>query len=293
MNTKCIKCDAPQIFIEGQNCIYCDTNLQKIDVNESEVTEFIKMKYEFEIGNYNKVIKLADQYLDKNSKSLPCWGYKISSEFLNRKKSIESDYYDDNIEIVEDDSFDFKRLEKSIRILDKLLLIKDDKKFIIEKFLKNSIGIFFQKFNRINYENAYSEILKFRMFALQIFSKDLIDWIDFELNSTKDKEYGDLDPQFKNAALYLFKYKFITKELIREHFNVGYLRSGIIYDELFMELGMNYDGRLEDEDESEFMSKLNGLGFEEFTGFDSSNNRNSNSIDDRENKGWLRRILGW
>ena len=107
MTTKCNTCGAPQPYSENSKCIYCGDKLNDNEIENDLLNDFILIKYEYSQENYEKVIKLADKYLEKNKLNIPCWVYKFSSEFLKPIKSNRAyDFFDYE--------YDINKLTKSI-----------------------------------------------------------------------------------------------------------------------------------------------------------------------------------
>ena len=66
MTTKCNTCGAPQPYSENSKCIYCGDALIISEIQNELLDDFILIKYEYIQENYEKVINLADKYLEKN-----------------------------------------------------------------------------------------------------------------------------------------------------------------------------------------------------------------------------------
>ena len=88
MATKCNTCGAPQPFSENSKCIYCGDTLKANETPSEQLNEFIAIKYEYNQGHFEKSLKLADRYLQKDIFNIPCWSYKIVSEFLKPTGSL-------------------------------------------------------------------------------------------------------------------------------------------------------------------------------------------------------------
>ena len=144
MTTKCNACGAPQPYSENSKCIYCGDTLNDNEIENDLLNDFILIKYEYSQENYEKVIKLADKYLEKNKLNIPCWVYKFSSEFLKPIKSNRAyDFFDYE--------YDINKLTKSID-------------FILKLNLKNSVNVFIEsqiiEITTVYFEHLYDEFFK-------------------------------------------------------------------------------------------------------------------------------------
>lgn len=135
MNTKCTTCGAPQQLNDTKTCIYCSDVLKNEELNEDLLKDFIPIKYEFSQGHYGKVVKMSDSYLQKDLNNIPCWAYKITSEFLKSEQQFD----DGDAYTVY--NYDFGKLTSAIKNLTDLKILNNISQEVIEKQILKAVEI--------------------------------------------------------------------------------------------------------------------------------------------------------
>jgi hypothetical protein len=224
MNTKCTTCGAPQQLNDLNTCIYCGDILKNENLNENLLKEFIPIKYEYSQQNYSKVVKLADDYLKKDIFNIPCWCYKISSEFFH--KSNNNGFYDFSIlsnslksllDLKITTSLSQKVIENQITsVLDKIVIPHDILTFRNYQDLENIINE--------NFNSEFSDYCKTK-YTTKFFKNN---------NGNHNQIYNpkDFDPLFAEAAVLIINAQQGSTSLIQRSFKLGYNRSGRIFDQL-------------------------------------------------------------
>ena len=250
MNVKCITCGAVQSLDSSNNCVYCNNILQVNEINEELINDFTLIKYEFAQKNYKQVLKLSEMYLLKDSTNIPCWAFKINSEFIFG-------------------NYDFLELTNALNILIDLNLFNNNSKYILEKFLRDTL-VEYAKSNssilKIEYKYDKSYLNKFVSFTQKHFSSEFISFINDLLES--ETKYLTLDPLFQEAARLILSYpSVVTYKLIQRRFMVSYHRSNEIIRQLeltgiIVQIGENLEHKILIHSDLELDNKLRDLGFE-------------------------------
>ena len=122
---KCTSCGAPQnLLSNNSNCLYCNNILDNEEFDSNLTNEFGLIKFEYINKNYSNALKLAENYLQKDIFNVPCWSYKIASEFLievKEKKMVQPP--------------NVKKLENSLKILLEIKIVNS----LSQNFLEETI----------------------------------------------------------------------------------------------------------------------------------------------------------
>jgi hypothetical protein len=213
MNTKCATCGAPQLLNDSKTCIYCGDILKSNEVDENFLKDFIPVKYEFNQGNYEKAVKLADNYLEKDLFNIPCWSYKIVSEFFF-KSELNAQY-------------DFAILKKSLQSIIDLNITTT----LSQKVIENQIISIFEKIKKGHYASfSFRRFDEFKLYLSENFSEDFCN-ICIEKYNSLFKEYvgekkinfdvSERDPLFEDAAKLLVEANHASTALIQRKLNIG------------------------------------------------------------------------
>jgi hypothetical protein len=228
MATKCNTCGAPQQITDSNICIFCGNQLKNEVINEQLLKDFIPIKYEFGQGNYNKVVKLSDKYLEKDIYNIPCWCYKIISEFF--------------IKSYTNGSYDFKTLMLSLKSLIELQITSSLSQRVVENHIlsifdtikSDPISSIFENFNILkefiikNFSIEFSDIL--------IKSYDEINKDEFQIKQDealeRDFDLNDKDSLFEDAARLIVASQSGSASLLQRRMKLGYNRAGRLMDQL-------------------------------------------------------------
>jgi hypothetical protein len=250
MNVKCFTCGAVQSLDSNNNCVYCKNLLQVNEINEELIKDFTLIKYEFAQKNYKQVLKLSEKYLLKDPTNIPCWAYKITSEFVYC-------------------NYDFLELTNALNTLIDLNVFNNNSKFIIENILKDTL-VEYAKGNssilKIEYKHDKSYLNKFVSFTQKHFSSEFISFINDLLES--ETKYLELDPLFQEAARLVLNYRSaVLYKLIQRRFSVSYIRSNEIIMQLELtgiigQRGENLEHEILIHSDLELDNKLRDLGLE-------------------------------
>lgn len=160
-SVKCNACGAPQSKTENEKCIYCGNILGDDEFNSSLTDDFVLIKFEYINENYVKAQQLAEEYLKKDIFNIPCWAYKIASDFLT--KQFRALPNNKSIELIPD----VKKLEKSLRNLLELGILNS----LSQQFLENII------FHCINKKLIPKDTKKFVKYDFNVSNNDEF-WLD-------------------------------------------------------------------------------------------------------------------
>ena len=223
MHTKCSTCGAPQQLNEIKTCIYCGDVLKSDELNEDLLKDFIPIKYEYSQGNYNKVIKLADNYLEKDLYNVPCWCYKIVSEF----------FYKSELNVL----YDFTILKNSLKSINDLNIVSS----LSQKVIENHIISIFEIIKKCHYASSiFRRFDEFKIYLSENFSEDFCNICNENYNSLfkeyvvekNDFDINKRDPLFEEAAKLLVESNTASTSLIQRRLKLGYNRSLRIMEEL-------------------------------------------------------------
>jgi hypothetical protein len=223
MNTKCKTCGAPQQLNDTKTCIYCGDVLKSDELNEDLLKDFIPVKYEFSQGNYEKVIKLADNYLEKDLYNVPCWCYKIVSEF----------FYKSELNVL----YDFTILKNSLKSIIDLNIVSS----LSQKIIENNIISIFEIIKKGHYaSSSFRRFDEFKIYLFENFSEDFCNICIKNYNSLfkeyvvekNDFDINKRDPLFEEAAKLLVESNTASTSLIQRRLKLGYNRSLRIMEEL-------------------------------------------------------------
>ena len=223
MATKCNTCGAPQQITDTNICIFCGNQLKNEIINEELLKDFIPIKYEFGQGNYNKVIKLSDKYLERDIYNIPCWCYKIISEFFSRSEKNEI--------------YDFKPLMLSLKSLIELQITSSLSQRVVEKHVLSifetikiePISSHFESFNILKDFIIKNFSIEFSEECIKIYNALNKDALFY---SGKDFDLNDKDPLFDDAAILIVASQSGSTSLLQRRMKLGYNRAGRLMDQL-------------------------------------------------------------
>lgn len=214
MNVKCNNCGAFQSLDSGTICNYCGNSLPQNPNNDNLIKDFILIKYEYNQKNYKQVLKLSNEYLSSDSTSIPCWAYKITSEFIYG-------------------NYDFLELTNGLKIFSDLVGFNNTSKKVIEEFLRTAISDYAQNsilLLKSFYKDNQHGVHQFIAFAFYNFSKEFNEFLNdifiSELNSL------NLDPLFNEATELIFQSGMASTSLLQRRLKLGYNRAGLLIDQL-------------------------------------------------------------
>jgi hypothetical protein len=223
MSTKCNNCGAPQQLNDLNTCIYCGDILKNEDLKEDLLKDFIPIKYEYSQENYSKVVKLADDYLKKDIYNIPCWCYKISSEFFHKSKNntvydfaILSNSLKSLLDLKITTSLSQKVIENQISyILDKIVIHHDIRIFrnydYLESIINEKFDSEFSNYCKTNYTKYFKSSNGYHN---EIFNPN------------------DIDILFVDAAVLIISAQQGSTSLIQRRLKIGYNRAGRLMDQL-------------------------------------------------------------
>jgi hypothetical protein len=209
MNTKCNTCGAPQHYTENSKCIYCGEILKVNEIQIDLLNDFIPIKYEYNQENFEKVIMMADSYLLKDSFNIPCWAYKITSEFLKAEIVLENG--NEHIER----SYNFNKLINSLDNLLDLKITNNLSIVVIENLLQKSINKFLSDYNSRLHPSIIME--EFINFSLKNFSNNFNDFLKNVVGAYKLEP----DELFKDAARLIVTNQNASETILKRSLNIS------------------------------------------------------------------------
>lgn len=199
---RCNNCGAPQANNKENICEFCGGDINSDLNDKSLIQDFNLIKYEYAKYNFDKVVKLCDNYLKKDINNIPAWSYKIISESSCNSNSHELSFDD---------------LNHSLETLSSLGILNNDNRIVLESQLINAI----QKIDFYTILSNADEINTFTKYAAKNFSKEFNDWF-----SQKIQEKPKYDPLFAEAAQLIVSNQIGSTSLIQRKLNLGYADSG-------------------------------------------------------------------
>jgi hypothetical protein len=168
-------------------------------------------------------VKLADNYLEKDLYNLPCWRYKIVSEFFY--KSELNVYYD------------FSILKNSLKSIIDLNIVSS----LSQKVIENNIISIFEIIKKGHYaSSSFRRFDEFKIYLLENFSENFCNICIENYNSLfkenvvekNDFDFAKRDPLFEEAAKLIVETNVVSTTFIQRRLKLGYNRSIRIMEEL-------------------------------------------------------------
>jgi hypothetical protein len=224
MISQCNTCGAPQQLSVNRDCIYCGGILKGDEIENTYLDDFLAIQYQYKNKRYQKVVDLAEKYIKNDRHNIPCWAYKIVSEFLIIQGNNEPD---------------FKNLVSSIESLIELKIINNDSLIIFENYLKDGI----ERSLAENYSNRYyqTDIESLVLYANENFSKSFCDWLNAvsksiaNIHSISEIEIIGLQMEllsFCNAARFIVKSKEASVYLLLNKLNYDLVNACTVMNQL-------------------------------------------------------------
>jgi hypothetical protein len=229
MTVKCDRCGAPDESNDSSRCQFCDGALKLDKQSKPLIKEFISIKFEYQQGNYSKVIFLTDSYLKNDPLNILCWAYKITADFLN-KSEISS-------------SYNFEFLISCLKSLLEFEITNSLSQKIIENQLLTVFEIIKNKDVKIKSDNKIENFVLFYEFLTGNFSNDFMNQLNekftdvFKMLRDKEKKINDFDLDdkdslFEDAAILIVSSQSGSTSLLQRRMKLGYNRAGRLMDQL-------------------------------------------------------------